>query len=136
MAIFIGTIKEFNKYIGGYSRNTVQNITRKHKKEIGKCEHCGSRTKKLQAAHRKGKERPEIVCSILQNYIEDKIINIELETFEQQYLLCHQPIDEAIIVLCKKCHQEYDKNSSISVSNISEDKQIEILMDNIKLKKK
>ena len=29
-----GSKKDFNKYISGYARNLVQNITKKHKKEV------------------------------------------------------------------------------------------------------
>lgn len=42
MAQFEGTIKEFTKFIGGYTRNTVQYISRNYRKKTTKCEHCGS----------------------------------------------------------------------------------------------
>lgn len=136
MAKFIGTIEEFNKYLGGYTRNTVQNSTRQYKKKIGKCEHCGSRTKNLEAAHLEGKERPVIIANILQNYREDEIINIDLDSFEDQFLSCHSPIENTIKVLCKKCHNDYDKQVNKGDKKISETKQIEIFMNKLKLSKK
>lgn len=135
MARFIGTVEEFNKFIGGYTRNKIQYETRRHKSKIGKCEHCGSRTKKIESAHLRGKERPVIIGNILQNYIDNNIIDIELNTFEEQYLMCHTPIEEVIKVLCKKCHHKYD-NQEISNNTISEDKQIEDFMKNITLNKR
>lgn len=118
MAQFIGTIEEFNEFIGGYSRNKIQNLTRKHKKNIKKCEECGSRTKKLEAAHIRGKERPSIIAQILQNYTEDDIVNIDLRVFEEQYVSAHNPIEKTIRVLCKPCHLAYDKKNNKSDSYV------------------
>ena len=61
MAQFEGTIKEFTKFIGGYTRNTVQYISRNHRKKTKKYQHCGSRTSKLDAAHIAENDRPTII---------------------------------------------------------------------------
>ena len=41
MATFKGTIQEFTRYIGPYTRIKVSQIASKHKKLIAKCEECG-----------------------------------------------------------------------------------------------
>lgn len=126
MAIFEGTTKEFIKFIGGYSRNKVQYISRKHRKKTGKCEECSSRTKKLDAAHIKGKERPVLIFNILNNYFIDnnKTIRIDLQEFEDIFVEAHEPIENTIRILCKDCHREYDsKNSVLSSVDENNDEQ-------------
>ena len=57
MAKFTGTCDDFDKFVGPRLRNVVQtSISKKYKKEIGRCEHCG-KTNELQAAHITGKDR-------------------------------------------------------------------------------
>jgi hypothetical protein len=110
MAQFIGNSDEFIKFIGGYARNKVQTLTRTYRKNIGKCEECGSRTKKLDAAHVTGKERPVLISNILNNFIDEKgIITLELQDFEDQFCIAHNPIETSVRILCKECHREYDK---------------------------
>ncbi len=136
MAEFSGTVKEFNDFIGGYTRNKVQYISKKHKQKIKKCEMCGSRTKKLEAAHVQGMERPKIIAQILQNYMEDSIVNINLHEFEEQYLQSHHPIEKVIKVLCKPCHKEYDRvNTKTDSGKIKADREIENILNAIKLTK-
>ncbi|MEI8202842.1 MAG: hypothetical protein WCH34_07515 [Bacteroidota bacterium] len=113
MATFEGTSDEFIKFIGGYTRNKVQSITRTYRKNIGKCEDCGSRTKKLDAAHIKGKERPIITSNILNNFIYDGKIKIDLQVFEDQFISAHKSLPDSIKILCKECHREYDKQENI-----------------------
>ena len=62
---FKGSEKDFIIFFGGYSRNLVQSITRKHKKEINKCEHCGISEVQLDSAHISGKERKIIIVYLL-----------------------------------------------------------------------
>lgn len=107
-ALYEGSKDNFNKYLGGYCRNLVQKITRTYKNEIGCCEHCGERQKQLDAAHVQGKERKEIVESIISKYELNGRISINLEVFEKEFIRAHQPINEVIKILCKKCHLEYD----------------------------
>ena len=138
MAEFTGTLKEFTSFIGGYTRNKVQYITRTHKKKIGKCEKCNSRTKKLDAAHLKGKERPLIIANILQNFSDnEEEYKVDLNSFEEQYLAAHNPIDNTIKVLCKKCHKEYDNlNKTLKHKKSNEAEDIEDLIKTISLSKK
>ncbi|HLF53242.1 hypothetical protein [Flavobacterium sp.] len=113
MANFQGTTKEFMKFIGGYSRNKVQYITRNHRKKIGKCQECLSKTSKLDAAHITGKERPIIISDILKDFIDGEIVTVDLQEFEDRFLKAHDPIESTIRILCKKCHGEYDKVSAV-----------------------
>lgn len=112
MATFEGTISEFIKFIGGYSRNKVQYITRKHRKKIGKCENCGSRTKKLDAAHKKESGRNEIISDILKNFYADEKIYIDLQEFEDLFIEAHEPIENVVKILCKDCHLKYDNKEA------------------------
>ena len=111
--IFIGTEKDFNNFFGGYSRNLVQSITRKHKKEINKCEHCGISEVQLDSAHISGKERKIIISNILKFFkTEDNLLSVPLIEFEKKFINQHQPISEVIKILCKPCHLKYDKVDS------------------------
>lgn len=107
MAQFEGTIKEFMRFIGPHARIMVWNISQKHRKKIGKCEDCGS-TIKLEAAHVKGKERPLLISSILSQFLEDDMIRIDLNEFEERFIEAHLPIESTIRILCNTCHKKYD----------------------------
>jgi hypothetical protein len=110
---FEGTEKDFHNFFGGYSRNLVQSITRKHKKEIKKCEHCGITGVQLDSAHINGKERKIIISNILKNYItENNLLLVPLNEFERVFIEHHQPISDVIKILCKPCHLTYDKVDS------------------------
>jgi len=107
MASFIGTKEDFNRYIGPFLRNLVQQITRKYKNEVGCCQHCGS-NESLEAAHIHGRERGSIIDSILSNYTIDNTITLNLTDFEKDFKSEHKIIDSTIIILCKPCHNNYD----------------------------
>lgn len=47
-AQFIGTKKEFHKYIGSNLRNLVNKITREYKSGLSACQHCKSSKKILK----------------------------------------------------------------------------------------
>lgn len=113
--LFIGSKKEFNKYFSGYGRNLVQSITKKHKKAIGKCEHCGTTEHQLDSAHVKGKERKDIINNIISKYESNGRIEINLNAYEQEFIEAHNPIQETIKILCKSCHRKYDNGSSVQI---------------------
>jgi hypothetical protein len=119
MAIFKGTKEDFIKFIGPYARNSVQTLSKNLKKEKGKCEECGSITEKLDAAHRKGFERIEIISSILIDNMEENIVSIDLDNFTERFKAAHTPVERVIKVLCRKCHYKYDK------INLDDDEEIE-----------
>lgn len=117
MANFEGTIPEFIKFIGGYSRNKVQYITRKHKLKIKKCQQCSSRTKKLDAAHIKENGRKKIISDILKNFYVNENVYIDLQEFENLFIEAHEPIENTIKILCKDCHLKYD-NHKENIENV------------------
>jgi hypothetical protein len=108
MAQFEGTIKEFTKFIGPHARLKVAFMSAKYKKEKGKCEDCGV-SNSLDAAHIKGKGRALLIANILSEFIEDDIIKIDLNEFEERFVQAHLPIESTIRILCKDCHRKYDK---------------------------
>ena len=112
MASFIGTKQDFKRYIGPFLRNLVQQITRKYKNEIGRCQHCGS-IDQLESAHIHGRGRGTIIDNILSNYTTNDTITLNLTEFEKQFKNEHTIIDETIIILCKTCHGKYDANALI-----------------------
>lgn len=110
MAKFTGTKEEFLTFIGGYTRNKVQLITKSFRKNK-ECQAAGCHKRtKLQAAHIKGKERVSIINNIISNYhISENIIEVDLNKFETEFMDAHSPIEETIIALCPVCHRIYDK---------------------------
>lgn len=142
MANFEGTIPEFIKFIGGYSRNKVQYITRKHKLKIKKCEECNSRTKKLDAAHIKENGRKKIISDILKNFYVNENVYIDLQEFENLFVEAHEPIENTIKILCKDCHLKYDnikefiENAELEIkTQLSEAEIIETLVLNGEMNK-
>ena len=115
MASFIGTFDEFTKYISPRARNVVNAITKNYKLQIGKCEHCGSTTETLEAAHVTGRERSIIIEEILKEFTNGEIITIDLEVFENKFLSVHEPINKIILVLCRPCHRKYDKPNNTTI---------------------
>lgn len=111
MAQFEGSIKEFTKFIGAYARIKVMHISSKHKMSVGKCEECGLITKSLDAAHIRGKERPILISNILSQFIENGVIKMDLNEFEERFIEAHMPIEKTIRILCKNCHRLYDSKS-------------------------
>ena len=114
MASFIGTKEEFKRYIGPMLRNLVQQLTKKHKIEVGRCEHCGI-SENLEAAHKHGKDRCSLIDTILNNHTNNNIVTIDLSSFEQCFRDEHKKIDDTILILCKACHSAYD--SSLKMNN-------------------
>jgi hypothetical protein len=121
MAVFVGTIEEFNRYIGPRVRNIVNVVTKDYRKDIGKCENCSS-TENLESAHITGSERPAIIADILKDHIHNSQIDINLEQFESALKEKHYPPDKCIKVLCRKCHTDHDKKqpSTLDVEILDE----------------
>ncbi len=107
MASFVGSKKEFHRYVGPRLRNVVNQITRSHKLKVANCEHCDS-AENLESAHIKGRERVEIIDLILKDFTYDGVVTIELGMFELKFKKEHTPIEKNILVLCKDCHRKYD----------------------------
>lgn len=132
MTEFIGTKKEFHRYIGPFFRNIVQQITKNYRSEIGLCQDCGS-TENFEAAHVHGKERVVIIDKLLDEYVDGKTFKIDLVKFETKFRKEHEIFEDAIIILCKECHSRYDSKDKTNISHVmkSEGKQRKIDMDRL-----
>lgn len=116
MGFFKGTIKEFKRYIGPYLRNVVQHITRKQKAAIGACERCGA-DGDLDAAHVHGRDRTDIINLLLGTSEIGTPVEKDLKEFEHAFRREHEPVEKAILVLCKSCHRKYDAAANRSGAN-------------------
>lgn len=110
MASFIGTTKEFRRFLGPRLRNLVQQFTRKHKAEVSACEHCGGQDH-LESAHVHGRDRNEIIDLILNEYINSGIATLDIDQFEERFKEQHQPLEKSILILCRSCHRRYDSQA-------------------------
>lgn len=109
MATFIGTEKEFSTLIGPRMRNKVQSLTKDAKRATGNvCQHCGKKMPELDAAHVHGRERKEIIHSVLEKYRDGDTYSVDLQRFEQEFVDAHYPIEKTFLFLCKECHSKYD----------------------------
>jgi|TARA_B110000259_G_scaffold122330_1_gene138759 hypothetical protein len=107
--IFIGDLKSFNYFIGHRLKNIIPSLTKKYKREIGKCEHCGITNIEFDAAHKHDFSRKKIIEKILSDFrVDDVKYKVDLIDFEEKYKLEHTPISKVILVLCKSCHTLYD----------------------------
>ena len=111
MASFVGSTEEFKRYLGPRMRNLFNQLTRTYKGNIGSCQHCGQESN-LEAAHRHGNERNQIIENILEESSHQGVATINLDVFEEKYREAHQPLDETILILCKNCHREYDNQQN------------------------
>lgn len=119
MAIFTGTRQEFKRYFGPRLRNFVQMITKRHKAAVGACEHCGCGGE-LEAAHVKGRDRTQIIERLLSAISTESVITVELKEFEKNFKLEHQPVEKAILILCRECHSKYDTVISSATSSTAD----------------
>ena len=132
--LYKGNKKDFNKYFSGYARNLVQSITKKYKKEIGKCEHCGVSNLVLDAAHINGRGRKDIIDNILKKFRSGDIVEVNLMDFEKMFIIAHQPINQTIKILCKKCHRAYDNKPEEKLNRVSNKKETTVHKTTEKLK--
>lgn len=107
MASFIGTHKEFKRFIGPRLRNLVNIRTKAYRIGVANCNHCGS-ADRLESAHIRGRERNQIIDALLQQFTHDEIVTIDLAKFEQLFIAEHEPIERTILILCRDCHSKYD----------------------------
>jgi hypothetical protein len=110
-ARFIGTKRAFHRYLGAKIRNDVQAITRPHRRKIP-CEHCGDTGPDRHAAHFAGRGRPVIINEVLARYTNaEGIINCDLDQVRAEIKAEHQPYSKAVKILCRSCHEKYDRES-------------------------
>ena len=114
MAQLICTFKEFNDWIGPRVRNDVATITKQKKNKLGLiCESCKNKVDELDAAHKHGRSRKDII----------KIVLDECETEDNRYIIHnlqktikaikeqHFPIEDNFRFLCRTCHIQYRSQS-------------------------
>jgi hypothetical protein len=116
MASFIGSTSEFKRFIGPRLRNLVQQLTKKHKLQVGKCQHCGTQGS-LETAHIKGNGRGQIIDEILAHHTQRENVTVDLEVFEQNFKDAHNPLEDSVLILCSKCHAEYDNELKLLNTN-------------------
>lgn len=104
---FVGTKKEFRRYVGPALRNLVQQVGRRHRTIIGACEHCNS-TENLEAAHVTGKDRNRIFNQLLIQYKVGDHYQVNLREFEARFKEEHHPNKKSLLILCRSCHVKYD----------------------------
>ena len=110
MAHFSGTTAEFTRYIGPFVRNLVQNLTRPYKEQVGACENQECQViGKLDFAHITGKERPVLINKALEGFVNNGVVEVNLEVFGERLKQLHFPFKDTGLVLCKICHKKYDK---------------------------
>lgn len=107
MASFVGTNAEFRRFIGPRLRNLIQQITKKHKIAVSACEHCAS-VNNLESAHVHGRGRNEIIDLVLKDYTFEGVVTVDIGKFEQQFIEEHHPFEKSFLILCNRCHREYD----------------------------
>jgi|SRR5687768_7038875 len=107
MASFIGTRKEFKRFIGPRLRNLVNIRTKAYRIGVANCNHCGS-PDRLESAHVRGRNRNQIIDALLEQFTHDEVVTIDLAKFEQLFVSEHEPIDRTILILCRDCHGRYD----------------------------
>lgn len=110
MAKITCTLKEFTYFVDPRVRNNVATLTKKSKAKIGyKCQKCDEKTQ-LDAAHKHGSSRSEIIKQALESYKKnDGIYEIDdLQQVIDNINNAHLPIEDHFIFLCKSCHREYD----------------------------
>lgn len=110
MASFVGTNKEFRRYIGPRLRNLVQQFTKKHKTEISACQYCGSKDN-LESAHIHGRGRNEIIDLVLKENTHNDIATVDIDKFEERFKKEHHPFEKSILILCRPCHKKYDSRA-------------------------
>ena len=107
MSRFAGTTRGFKRFIGPHLRNVVQQITRSQKAAVGACEHCGA-DGELDAAHVHGHERIDIINFLLGTSDPQALVDVDLIEFDRAFRHEHDPVEKAILVLCRTCHRTYD----------------------------
>jgi hypothetical protein len=113
MARFIGSIYDYEKFLGPRIRNIINTLAKNERdSRNGICEFCGKETE-LQSAHKHGKGCKEIIWHVLEQYRNAPYIDVYIEKCETEILLLHKPINEFFHFLCVDCHRKYDSDKGI-----------------------
>jgi len=129
------TLKEFTFFIDPRVRINITSLTKQLKSNLdSKCQKCDEKNE-LDAAHKHGRSRPDIIKEILEKYKKnDETYEInDLQKVLDEINDAHKPIENHFLFLCKKCHREYDswarnlteiksKDSSTKIKNKNSEK--------------
>ena len=110
-SIFVGTQDEFNKFLGPFVRNLIQNKTRVYKKSLNHtCQGCCKTARELQAAHVRGTDRITMINAILDRHIDKKTGKVSCNIGDVMTMIMdsHHPITDSFKFLCEPCHKLYD----------------------------
>jgi hypothetical protein len=130
MARFIGTIDDYEKYIGPRIRNIVNTFAKNERdSKNGKCEFCG-KTAELESAHKHGKERKTIIRNALKKYDNGTYFDVDIEKCEQEVLELHKPINSVFYFLCRECHRNYDSSNKPEIT-VDDQQTVKIQTENI-----
>jgi hypothetical protein len=113
MATLKGSSRAVKRFIGFHRTNLFNQITRRHNKSVGACEHCG-KGGGLEAAHVHGRGRLAIIESILGHLkrSRDQIVEVDLCEFDTKFKEERSPVEKAILALRIACHRKYDRSLS------------------------
>lgn len=114
------TLQDFYKFIDPKIRNDVQSITKSKKRELNLvCQECGIKSNELEAAHKSGRSRRDIIKIVLDDYeFEDgKYIIPNLQKILERIRKEHLPIENNFRFLCKPCHTKYDDVEKREIQN-------------------
>ena len=112
MASFTGNLQDVYDLVGPKIKNDIASMTKNKKKESGYiCQHCNQKNE-LDAAHKHGRSRRDIIKNILEDYeqADGKYVIANLHQFIKIVKEAHIPIEDSFLFLCKKCHILYDKH--------------------------
>jgi len=113
MVKFIGSLEDYEKYIGPRIRNIVNIVTKSERqKRQGICDFCGKKAE-LQSAHKHGRDRKTLIREALKKYNNGSCFNVDVEKCENEIIKLHTPINHIFYFLCMKCHREYDSENKI-----------------------
>lgn len=115
--VFKGNFEDFKSFTGPKWRNKIQALTKPSKKLVIHCECCGQK-KTLEAAHRNGFERNDIIKRILDKHfsVAPDQYEVDLYEFEQKFIDAHKPLENVFFFLCANCHDVYDGKDAVKSS--------------------
>ena len=93
----------------GELRNIILSFFKGGMYSIKKCEHCETTTSyQFERAHDKDISRRDVALRALQKLRSDEKTPIKQDQFMRTFIEEHKNVP--LWILCKSCHQQYDKN--------------------------
>src|SRR5690606_21357666 len=144
MAVFTGSLVDFEKFIGPATNKIVTRLGKELKKTQKTCQndilgehttfpdYCG-KYKSLDSAHfsHRKLDRKSIIKNILDaNYKDGTTYSVDLNSFLNHYEKAHRPLSDNLIMLCRQHHSAYDKKHKVTADyteEIDTDTEIQIV---------